>query len=180
MLDLIQKRFGYGQSVCSKNWARSHMPDLTSCIQFRSVLPEKAWIILSKTGLDLIWMAWSDFGQMHQVQNKLVCKKHKAQFWQNVTSLLPVSHFQTHFIVLWPLLLPYLQNASMDYMTFIMHNYMWSISMYCTYRGTSIKYNFFQRTLVVCTESDWRNLGTGAKPSTKWSPIHVVTTLIHA
>ena len=105
MLDLIQKRFGYGQlwTVRSKHWARSHMPDLTSCIQCRSVLPEKARIILSKTGLDLIWMAWSDFGQMHQVRNKSVCKNHKAQFWQNVTSLLPVSHFQTHFIVLRPL-----------------------------------------------------------------------------
>ena len=53
--------------ACSKNWAGSNMPDLTSCIWFSSVFPKKAWIILCKTNLDLIWMAWSGFGQMHLV-----------------------------------------------------------------------------------------------------------------
>ena len=53
--------------ACSKNWAGSNMPDLTSCIWFSSVFPKKAWIILCKTDLDPIWMAWSGFGQTHLV-----------------------------------------------------------------------------------------------------------------
>ena len=43
------------------------MPDLTSHIQFGSVLPKEAWIILCKTSLVPIWMAWSGFGQKHLV-----------------------------------------------------------------------------------------------------------------
>ena len=45
-------------------YARS---DPTSRIHLSSVFPQKAWIILCKTDLDLIWMAWSGFGQMNLV-----------------------------------------------------------------------------------------------------------------
>ena len=34
---------------------------LTSCNWFGTILPKKAWIILCKTSLDPIWMAWSGF-----------------------------------------------------------------------------------------------------------------------
>ena len=66
MLDPIRKRFGYSQlwqlqPACSHNWARSYMPDLTSCILFSSVFLKKAWAILCQTNLDLIWMAWPGF-----------------------------------------------------------------------------------------------------------------------
>ena len=56
-----------------------YMPDLTSWISlfqnrgfhsFKIVdftLPEKVQIIMCKTDLDLIWMAWSGFGQTHLV-----------------------------------------------------------------------------------------------------------------
>ena len=37
--------------------------DLTSCVWFGSIFPKKAWIILCKTGPDLIWMTWPGFGQ---------------------------------------------------------------------------------------------------------------------
>ena len=43
------------------------MPYLTSRIQFGSVFPKKAWIIVCKTDPDPIWMAWSGFGQMRLV-----------------------------------------------------------------------------------------------------------------
>ena len=39
------------------------MPDLTSCIQFSSVFSKKALIILCKTNLDPVCMAWSGLGQ---------------------------------------------------------------------------------------------------------------------
>ena len=94
MLHLIQKHFGYIQLwllvlqlKCGQNQAGS---DLTSHIRFGSVLWKRAQIRLHKTGLG--------FGQMHLVQNcgsKPVCKNHRARFWQNAISLLPVSHFQT-------------------------------------------------------------------------------------
>ena len=41
--------------------------DPTSHIRFSSVFPKKAWIILCKTDLDPIRMAWSAFGQTHLV-----------------------------------------------------------------------------------------------------------------
>ena len=41
--------------------------DPTSRIRFSSVFPKKAWIILCKTDLDPIWMAWSAFCQTHLV-----------------------------------------------------------------------------------------------------------------
>ena len=44
--------------------------DLTSRIQFGSVLSKKALIILCKTSPDLIWMTWSAFGQIHLVQKQ--------------------------------------------------------------------------------------------------------------
>ena len=48
MLDPIWKHFGYGRygQPNSQNRARLCMPDPTSCIQFGSVLPKKARIIL--------------------------------------------------------------------------------------------------------------------------------------
>ena len=41
-----------------------YMLDLTFCTQCGSVFPKKAWIILCKTGLDPICMAWSGFGKI--------------------------------------------------------------------------------------------------------------------
>ena len=72
MLNPTQKRFGHSQlrlirPVCSQNQARLYVPDPTSYIQFSSVSPKKAWTILCKTNLNLIWMTWSGFGQMHLV-----------------------------------------------------------------------------------------------------------------
>ena len=71
--DQIRKHFSYGQlwplrPAGSQNRAGSYIPDPTSRIWFSSVLP-KAWIIklLCKTDPDLIWMAWSGFGQRHLV-----------------------------------------------------------------------------------------------------------------
>ena len=68
ILDLIQKYFGYCRlwplwPVCSQNQSRSYMPDPTSCIQFSSVFSKKALIMLCKTNLDPVCMAWSGFGQ---------------------------------------------------------------------------------------------------------------------
>ena len=73
--DLIQKHFGYSQlwslqSVCRQVQTRSYMPDLTSCVCFGFVLRKKAYIILCKTSPDLIWMAWSGFGQTHLVRKQ--------------------------------------------------------------------------------------------------------------
>ena len=72
MLDPTLKHFGYSQlrlirPVCSHNRARLYVPDPTSYIQFSSVSPKKAWSILCKTDLHLIWMTWSASGQMHLV-----------------------------------------------------------------------------------------------------------------
>ena len=91
-----RKCFGYGQlwplrPACSQNGARSYMPDPSFHIWFGSVFPKKAWTILCKTNLNPIWIAWSGFGQMHLVCTKLT----EPGFWQNATSPLPVSHFQT-------------------------------------------------------------------------------------
>ena len=70
MPDPIQKCLGYGQlwpfrPVCSQNRAGSYMSDPTFRIIFGSVLPEKARIILNKTGPDPMWMAWSRFWPMY-------------------------------------------------------------------------------------------------------------------
>ena len=72
MPDPIRKRFGYGQlwplrPACSQNRTGSYMPDPTSRILFSSVSPKKAWVILCKTDLDPIWMAWPGFGSTHLV-----------------------------------------------------------------------------------------------------------------
>ena len=58
------------QPAWSQNWAGSYMLDTASCIWFSSVLPKKACVIVFKTSPDLIWMAWSSFGQMHMVQKQ--------------------------------------------------------------------------------------------------------------
>ena len=77
MPDPIRKRFCYVQlwplrPECSQNRAEQYMPDPTSRIRFSSVffffLTKKAWVILCKTDPDLIWMAWSWFGETHLVR----------------------------------------------------------------------------------------------------------------
>ena len=75
------------------------MPDPTSRIRFISVFSKKAWIILRKTDLGLIWMAWSGFGQTHLVWKQAVAGAGNIGpgFWQDATGPLPVSHFQTRF-----------------------------------------------------------------------------------
>ena len=60
MPDPIQKCFGYGQlwplrPAYRQSWARLFTPDPTFCMQFGSVLPKKAQIILYKTGLVRFW-----------------------------------------------------------------------------------------------------------------------------
>ena len=77
--------------ACSQHQARLYMPNPTSCIQFSSVLPKKAQLILYKTHLDLIRTAWSGFVQCIWSRSK----NRWAQFWQNATSLLLVSCFKT-------------------------------------------------------------------------------------
>ena len=72
MPDLIWQCFVDGylwplQSACSQNRAWSYEPDLTFRISFSSLFPKTTWIILYKTDPDLIWMAWSGFGQTHLV-----------------------------------------------------------------------------------------------------------------
>ena len=72
ILDLIRKCFGSGQLwllqlACSQNQHRLYIIYPTSSIRFSSVFPKKAWIVLHKTDLDLIWMVWSGFGQIHLV-----------------------------------------------------------------------------------------------------------------
>ena len=71
MPDPIRKCFGYSQlwlsrPMCSQNQARLYMPYQTSCTHFSSIFPKKAWIVLCKTDLDLIWMVWSGSGETHQ------------------------------------------------------------------------------------------------------------------
>ena len=44
-----------------------YMLDLTSCIQFSSILPKKAWVRLCKMSSDPAWIAWSGFGQTYLV-----------------------------------------------------------------------------------------------------------------
>ena len=47
--------------------------------------------------LVLIWSGWPDqvLDKHTWTGSKLVCKNHRAQFWQNTNIWLPVSHFQT-------------------------------------------------------------------------------------
>ena len=70
MPDLIQTVMAIKASVQPELGQIIYMPDLTSHIQFGSVLPKKAWIILCKTSLAPIWMAWSGFGQKHLVRKQ--------------------------------------------------------------------------------------------------------------
>ena len=74
-----------------------YMPDPTSCIRFSFILAKKAQATLCKIGPDLIWSGWPGQVWAKRIwsRNKLVCKNHWAQFWQNATGLLPVSHFLT-------------------------------------------------------------------------------------
>ena len=73
------------------------MLDLTASIRFSSVLPKKAWIILRKSSTDLIWMAWSGFGQTHLVWKQASAGIRGPGFWQDATGPLPVSNFWTQF-----------------------------------------------------------------------------------
>ena len=56
----IWNNFGYGQ--CAAKIGPDHV-----YIQFSSILPKKAWIVLCKTNPDPIWMSWSGFGQTYVV-----------------------------------------------------------------------------------------------------------------
>ena len=60
MPDLIRKHFGYGHyGQCAARIG----PDRICRIRLpASIFPMKAWAILCKTHLDLIWMAWPGFG----------------------------------------------------------------------------------------------------------------------
>ena len=74
------------------------MLDTTSCIQFGSVLPNKALIVLSSTGLVLIWMAWSGFGQMHLVPKHASVQESLGQVLAECNqpaTTVPVSQYQT-------------------------------------------------------------------------------------
>ena len=93
MPDPIRKRFGYGQlwslrPACSQNRAGSYMPDPTSCIHFSSIFSKKAWNILCKIDPDLIWMAWSGFGQRIWSGSKSVCRNHLARFLAGLNQVL--------------------------------------------------------------------------------------------
>ena len=99
---LIWKHFSYGQlrPACSQNPAELYMLDLTSCIQFGSVLASNlvpffqrrprsycakpAWIRSRWPGQVLAKCIWSG--------SKLVCKNRRAQFWRNATSPVPFFH----------------------------------------------------------------------------------------
>ena len=74
------------------------MLDTTSCIQFGSVLPNKAQIVLCTTGLDQIWMAWSGFGQMHLVRKHASVQESLGQILvecHQPATTIPVSQYQT-------------------------------------------------------------------------------------
>ena len=101
MPDPIWKCFGYGQlwplqPACSQNWARSYMPDPTSCILFSSVFSKQGMghAMPNQPGSDLDGLA-----RVQQHSSGL-----KASwcagiigpgFWQDATGPLPVSHFST-------------------------------------------------------------------------------------
>jgi len=102
MLDLIQKRFAYGQlwplwPVYSQNCARSYichiqLPTSNSVPFFQRkhqsycAIPD--WIQSGWPGLVLAKSIWSE--------SKPVSMTHWAWFWQNATRLLPISHLQIH------------------------------------------------------------------------------------
>ena len=92
--DPIRKRFGYGQlwplwPTCSQTRAGKYMPDLTSRIQFGSIFPKKARIILYKADPGPMWIAWSGFAQTHLFWKQAIIG---PGFWQNITGPPPVSH----------------------------------------------------------------------------------------
>ena len=60
----------YGQHTARIVPDHIYMPYPTSHIQFSSILPKKAPIILCNTRLNPIWMAWSGFGQKHLVRKQ--------------------------------------------------------------------------------------------------------------
>ena len=66
------------------------MLDLTCRIHFSSVFPKKAWIILCKTDPDLIWMAWSGFGQMHLVWKQAGVQESSGP----VSGRMQLAHYQ--------------------------------------------------------------------------------------
>ena len=79
------------------------LPQETCRIQFRSilvlaitasVLPDLGWIAYA--GSDFIRRSVQVLDTWIWSGSKSVCKNHQARFWQSATSLLPVSHFQTH------------------------------------------------------------------------------------
>ena len=84
-------------SVCSQNWARSYMPDLTSCIG--SILSKKDQIIIllckNRSGFDLECLPGQVLAKCIWSGSKLMCKNPWARFWQNTTGPLPFFHFQT-------------------------------------------------------------------------------------
>ena len=55
--------------------AEMYMLDLTSCIQFSSILPKKAWVKLCKMIPDPIWTAWSGFCQTYLVLEASWCAR---------------------------------------------------------------------------------------------------------
>ena len=73
------------------------MPDPTSRVRFSSVFPKKAWIILCTTDLDLIWVAWSGFGQTQLVRKQASAGIIWPGFCQDATGQKPVSDFWTRF-----------------------------------------------------------------------------------
>ena len=92
MLDPIQKSFGYGQiwpfwPACSQDWARLYILDPTSHLQFNSILPKKAPIILCKSSLDWIWN-----GLVRVFPN---LSGPEASQCAKITGPLPVSNFWT-------------------------------------------------------------------------------------
>ena len=74
------------------------MPDPTSRIRFSSVFPKKAWIILCKTDPDLIWMAWSGFGQTHLVWKQAGVQESLGPgSGRTQPARYQLPHFQTRF-----------------------------------------------------------------------------------
>ena len=73
------------------------MPDPTSHIHLGSIFPKKAWIILCKTwiwDLDRLVRVWPYASGLEASWCTGIIW---PGFWQNATSPLPVSHFQTWF-----------------------------------------------------------------------------------
>ena len=80
----------------SQNWL--------DCIHARSTFPHLIQFHSSKEGPDRIvkkltriQSGWPGEALAKQIWSgsKTVCQNHQACFWQNATSLIPVSHFQT-------------------------------------------------------------------------------------